>query len=47
MAAAVVLKKGQGRSLKAGGAWIDDNEIERIRGDFADGDMVLVEDFDG
>ncbi len=47
MAAAVVLKKGQGRSLKAGGAWIYDNEIERIRGDFSDGDMVLVEDFDG
>lgn len=47
MAAAVVLKKGQGRSLKAGGAWIYDNEIEKIRGDFSDGDMVLVEDFDG
>ena len=45
--ATVILKKGQGRSLKAGGAWIYDNEIQRIEGDFADGDMVRVEDFDG
>ena len=30
--AAVVLKKGEGRSLKAGGAWIYDNEISQIRG---------------
>lgn len=47
MAAAVVLKKGRGRSLKAGGAWIYDNEIQEIRGEFSDGDMVRVEDFDG
>ena len=26
----VVLKKGEGRSLKAGGPWIYDNEIESI-----------------
>lgn len=45
--ATVILKKGQGRSLKAGGAWIYDNEIEKIQGTFEDGDMVLVEDFDG
>lgn len=45
--AAVVLKKGAGRSLKAGGAWIYDNEIDRIRGEFEEGGMVLVEDFDG
>ncbi len=45
--AVVILKKGQGRSLKAGGAWIYDNEIDRIQGDFSDGDMVRVEDFDG
>lgn len=45
--ATVVLKKGEGRSLKAGGAWIYDNEIERIRGAFEDGCVVLVEDFDG
>lgn len=45
--AKVILKKGQGRSLKAGGAWIYDNEIEKIQGEFEDGDMVRVEDFDG
>ena len=26
--AIVTLKKGEGRTLKAGGAWIYDNEIE-------------------
>lgn len=45
--AAVILKKGAGRSLKAGGAWIYDNEIDRITGDFEEGAMVRVEDFDG
>ena len=45
--AAVVLKKGEGRSLKAGGAWIYDNEISQIRGGARDGDLVRVEDFDG
>ncbi len=45
--AVVILKKGAGRSLKAGGAWIYDNEIDRIAGDFEQGDMVRVEDFDG
>ena len=45
--ATVILKKGQGRSLKSGGAWIYDNEIDRIRGEFSEGDMVRVEDFDG
>ncbi|MGN0324023.1 MAG: class I SAM-dependent rRNA methyltransferase [Oliverpabstia sp.] len=45
--AIVTLKKGEGRTLKAGGAWIYDNEIESITGDFTDGDMVLVHDFDG
>lgn len=45
--AVVILKKGAGRSLKAGGAWIYDNEINRIAGDFEEGDMVRVEDFDG
>ena len=33
--------------MKAGGAWIYDNEIASIMGDFADGDLVLVHDFDG
>ena len=45
--ATVQLKKGAGRSLKAGGAWIYDNEIELISGHYQNGDMVNVEDFDG
>lgn len=45
--AAVILKKGAGRSLKAGGAWIYDNEIQKIQGDYEQGGMVRVEDFDG
>ena len=45
--ATVRLKKGQGRTLKAGGAWIYDNEIESVNGAFENGDMVTVEDFDG
>ncbi len=45
--ATVQLKKGTGRSLKAGGAWIYDNEIDTISGSFQNGDMVYVEDFDG
>ncbi len=43
----VTLKKGEGRSLKAGGAWIFDNEIESIMGTFTNGDIVKVHDFDG
>ena len=38
--AIVTLKKGEGRTLKAGGAWIYDNEIGSITGDFTDGDMA-------
>lgn len=45
--AVVKIKKGQGRSLKAGGMWIYDNEIETISGSFTNGDVVKVEDFDG
>ena len=45
--AIVTLKKGEGRALKAGGAWIYDNEIESVMGHFEDGDLVLVRDFDG
>ena len=45
--ATVILKKGEGRSLKAGGLWIYDNEVGSVMGSFADGDMVLVRDFDG
>ena len=28
--ATVILKKGEGRTIKAGGAWIYDNEINEI-----------------
>lgn len=45
--ATVHIKKGEARSLKAGGAWIYDNEIERIEGSFENGDLVTVLDFDG
>ena len=45
--AVVTLKKGEGRSLKAGGLWIYDNEIDTIMGTFTNGDIVLVHDFDG
>lgn len=43
----VTLKKGEGRSLKAGGAWIYDNEIDTITGSFQNGAVVTVRDFDG
>ena len=45
--AIVTLKKGEGRTLKAGGAWIYDNEIESIMGSAENGEIVLVHDFDG
>ena len=45
--AEVVLKKGEGRGIKAGGAWIFDNEIDSIKGRFHNGDIVAVQDFDG
>lgn len=47
MAAIVTLKKGEGRTIKAGGAWIYDNEIDTILGSFENGDIVVVKDFDG
>ena len=43
----VTLKKGEGRTLKAGGAWVYDNEIDSIVGTFEDGDIVTIHDFDG
>ena len=46
-AATAVLKKGGGRYLKAGGAWIFDNEIAEVKGTFKDGDIISVVDFDG
>lgn len=45
--ATVRIKKGQGRTLRAGGAWIYDNEIDAITGEFQNGELVSVEDFDG
>ncbi|QFJ55188.1 class I SAM-dependent rRNA methyltransferase [Pseudobutyrivibrio xylanivorans] len=45
--AIVTLKKGEGRTIKAGGAWIFDNEIDSVMGSFENGDIVIVHDFDG
>lgn len=47
METVVTLKKGEGRTIKAGGAWIFDNEIDTITGHFKNGDVVTVHDFDG
>ena len=43
----VTLKKGEGRTLKAGGAWVYDNEIETVMGSCENGGDVIVRDFDG
>lgn len=40
------LKKGEGRTLKAGGAWVYDNEIDWMSEDVTDGHLVEVLDFD-
>ena len=45
--AVVRVRKGAARSLKGGGAWLYDNEIESVSGSFTNGDLVTVEDFDG
>ncbi len=45
--ATAVLKKGEGRSLKAGGLWVYDNEIAEVKGNFEEGAVLSVEDFDG
>lgn len=45
--AVAVLKKGEGRTIKTGGAWIYDNELESVMGVCEDGDIVIVRDFDG
>lgn len=45
--AVVTLKKGEGRTLKAGGIWVYDNEIDTIMGSFENGDVVAIHDFDG
>ena len=47
----VTLKKGAGRSLKAGGMWVYDNEISSLSPsageEIQDGGLVHVLDFDG
>lgn len=45
--ATVVLKKGEGRTLSSGGAWVFDNEIDRIDGTFKNGDIVKLAAFNG
>ena len=45
--AVVTLKKGEGRTLKAGGMWVYDNEIDSIMGSFENGDVIQIHDFDG
>ena len=43
----VTLKKGEGRSLKAGGPWVYDNEIASVVGGGRSGALAAVRDFDG
>ena len=45
--AIVGLKKGEGRTLRAGGLWVYDNEIESITGTVENGELVLVKDCNG
>lgn len=47
MGTVATLKKGEGRTIKAGGLWIYENEIESVMGSYENGDLVLVHDFDG
>ena len=41
----VILKKEEGRTLRGGGAWVFDNEIDKIEGEFSNGDLVKVHAF--
>lgn len=41
----VMVKKGEARSYKAGSLWIYDNEIEQVEGEFENGALVEVRDF--
>jgi 23S rRNA (cytosine1962-C5)-methyltransferase len=43
----VHIRKGEARYLKSGGAWIFDNEVDRVEGEFENGDLVSVFDYDG
>lgn len=45
--AAVRLKKGEGRSFKAGGPWIYGNEIDLLTGPWENGGLVRIEDYNG
>ena len=45
--ATAILKKGEGRSMKAGGMWIYDNEIEKVDGPFQNGDIINISDYNG
>lgn len=47
MSTIVTLKKGEGRTVKAGSMWIYDNEIDTVLGSYENGDVILVHDFDG
>lgn len=44
--AIVKLKKGEGRTIKAGGMWVFNNEIAEIIGEFENGDLITVQDYD-
>ncbi len=43
----VILRKGEGRTVKSGGLWVYDNEIERIDGSYENGGITAVRDHDG
>lgn len=45
--ATAILKKHEGRTIKSGGLWIYDNELSHIEGDFENGDIISIRDFDG
>ena len=38
--ASLYLKKGAGRSLKSGGEWVYDNEVDRTEGSFNNGAIL-------
>lgn len=44
--ATAIIIKGEARAFKAGGAWIYDNEVDRINGSYDNGDIIEVLDFD-
>ena len=42
--AVLTLKKGEGRTIKAGGSWIYDNEVDKIDGEYKDGNILKIVD---